>query len=170
MDISFFSFTYQANYFYLEYKKNVIIIRIITIWWTDVMTYWFEQYINLSRVILCLEVNYVHLHFLYSYFLRVFCTWIYNIKYSYWIQIIFKKIYLTHRCYHSKSEWTWRVGAMKEDSIFPWSPEQEPHHQMQFRIISGTHLFGAVLPFCEGYSQGILSSTDRAEFWTDEIS
>ena len=51
-------------------------------------------------------------------------------------------VYLTHRwdpnrCYHSGSEWSWGVMAMK--GFTPHSPGlQKPRHQMQFNVIPRT--------------------------------
>ena len=43
------------------------------------------------------------------------------------------------------------------------SPELEPHDQMQVSVIHRTPIFLGALALCSGYSQCILSPTDRWE-------
>ena len=50
------------------------------------------------------------------------------------------------------------VMAMKTYTILSRSPEQEPHHQTQFRVISKIFPFLRVLPLCNRYIQRIPSS------------
>ena len=76
----------------------------------------------------------------------VFCIQLYDIKYSYLIQITCKQIYQVHRwdlnrCYHSGSEGT-GVMVIKEYSKFLRYPELEPQYQMQFSVIARTFLEG----------------------------
>ena len=41
------------------------------------------------------------------------------------------------------------IMAMKEYSTLPRSPEIEPHHHIQFRVIPWTHLLGQSYPYVE---------------------
>ena len=56
-----------------------------------------------------------------------------------------------------------KVIAMKGYSKLPRAPEQESHHQIPFRVILRTLFFVGFLPFCKGYSEHILSPTDKAD-------
>ena len=97
------------------------------------------------------------LHFLCSYFLRIFCTLLYDMKYSYLIQIICKQIYLTNR-------WDPETGTSVQDKTWPQSKgnggiflrtsELEHNHQMWFSVYTkGTHLFGKRFSLSAGDSK-----------------
>ena len=56
-----------------------------------------------------------------------------------------------------------RLMAMKEYSTLPRVLKLEPHHLIQFSVITRTPLFSGmdVLSLCREYSQTILSPTDK---------
>ena len=97
-------------------------------------------------------VNYAFI----STFLCKFCSWFYRIR------IIFKLIGVSINL---------GVMPMMGCSTFSKSPELEPHHQMQFSVISRKHLFWKRMsrsrsrryyPSLRGYSQRILWLADGA--------
>ena len=66
----------------------------------------------------------------------------------------------------SRSEWAWELWQWKSDFTFYFTPEQDPHQQIQFSIISSTPIFEGVLPHCRRYIWHIIGPTDRALiFW-----
>ena len=50
---------------------------------------------------------------------------------------------------------------MNRYTTLPKALELEPHHQMQFRIVSRTPYFGVSYPLYRGYCQRILSTSDE---------
>ena len=95
---------------------------------------------------------------------------IYDIKYSYLIQIIFKTTYLTNiwdlnRYYHTENRVDPGVMAMKG-----YSALQKPQNRRITIICSYAYLghpspeVEIVLLLCRGYSQHILSPTDKLRF------
>ena len=84
----------------IELLKEPIINPIIELLKEHIID-WFKWHVNLSRVILCLEVRIIHIYIFCHCFLNFFYTW------SYQMQIILKWIYLNHnwnpiRYYHSR--------------------------------------------------------------------
>ena len=62
-----------------------------------------------------------------------------RIKYSYLIQLIFLRIYLTHKWdpnwyYHTRQS----EHGSNGNEVTPFSPELEPCYQMQFNVIPRT--------------------------------
>ena len=102
------------------------------------------------KVILYLEFRELYTLYVYIYifcvpvFLIVFFTWLYDIKDSYLIQIIYKQIYLTYRWdlnrYHCRSVDLGVIAIRGYCTVLRF-PELEPYHQKLFSIISRTHFF-----------------------------
>ena len=93
----------------------------------------------------------LYLQFLLKFFF-FFGTRVYEIKYSYRIQIICKQIYLTHRWNHDRyhrsgSEWTWECH--NQDTLFFW--------------------WGWGLTHVWGYNKRILSLVVRANVYSRKI-
>ena len=91
------------------------------------------------------NIVHLYLHLLCS-FLRifVFCTWLYNIKYSYLIQTICKQIYLTQwwNLQEVLSRRLWcRSNGNEEKLRTHRDLELEPHHSMKFSVIPQIFLF-----------------------------
>ena len=86
--------------------------------------------------------------------------------------MIFKQICLTPKWDLNRYNHFWvrvdlRVMAMMVYSTHSKSPKLEPHHQMQFKIIPKSLLFGGEggLLHCGEYSQHILSLADGAKYF-----
>ena len=85
---------------------------------------------------------------------------LYVVMYFYRIRKIFYKIYLVHwrdrnKYYHTKAE----INGNKV--ILTSSQEIEPHHQMQFRVISKRPFLGSIWSPYRRHSQRILNPTKR---------
>ena len=99
---------------------------------------------------------------IFGIFLRIFGTWLYDIKYSYLIQIICTQVYLIHKYNHSILR---GPGSLvnKEVLCIPQNSRVEGSQPEAVLYYTLDNSFEGVLPLCKRFSQRIPSPANRVD-------